>query len=88
MPCVARDAEKRLFCGQSNNPTGTCVSSDWGFHSRRAPMRSWVDEAIRNFCATHWKTPALIERIPTWFVMRTLFKAQGLAGLRIGYGLA
>ncbi len=80
-----------VFVANPNNPTGTAVAS--------AALRDFIlavpshtlvviDEAYQEFLTDALDTPALIARQPNLVIMRTFSKAQGLAGLRIGYGLA
>jgi len=80
-----------LFIANPNNPTGTMVS--------RAELEEFllsipghclvvVDEAYQEFLANPLDTPGLIAKLPNLVVMRTFSKVLGLAGLRLGYGLA
>jgi histidinol-phosphate aminotransferase len=69
-----------------NNPTGTCVELD---ELRRLLAGTTaivlLDEAYVDF-AQHDATP-LLDEFENLVVVRTLSKAFGLAGLRVGYGL-
>lgn len=80
-----------VFVVNPNNPTGTMVSPRelHGF-IRRVPDRTLVvvDEAYHEFLPKAMDTSRLIADHSNLVVMRTFSKAQGLAGLRIGYGLA
>ncbi len=80
-----------VFVANPNNPTGTSVSAEeLGKFIGTVPSHVVVvvDEAYQEFLKDPLDTPALIAKHPNLVVMRTFSKAQGLAGLRIGYGLA
>jgi histidinol-phosphate aminotransferase len=84
---------KMVFLANPNNPTGT-------FHAweevrrfvERVPPRVLVvlDEAYGEYLpdALRSPTPGWVARFPNLVVSRTLSKAYGLAGLRVGYGVA
>jgi histidinol-phosphate aminotransferase len=79
-----------LFVANPNNPTGTAVpASELGAFIMSVPKHVVVvlDEAYQEFLGDVPDTAALISKHPNLVVMRTFSKAQGLAGLRIGYGL-
>lgn len=82
---------KLLFVTNPNNPTGTMVGQD-----EIEAFLSYVpdnvivvfDEAyIDCISGENVNTPKLLEKKPI-IVVRTFSKIRGLAGLRIGYGLA
>jgi histidinol-phosphate aminotransferase len=82
-----------VFVANPNNPTGTF--SDWP--ALRALLESLpptvllvIDEAYEEYLpdALRSPTPAWIARFPNLVVTRTLSKAYGLAGLRVGYAVA
>lgn len=81
-----------IFVANPNNPTGTMVGADQlRQFIRSVPSHTLVviDEAYQEFIeAVALDTPALIGNCSNLVVMRTFSKAQGLAGLRIGYGIA
>jgi histidinol-phosphate aminotransferase len=82
---LAADAEIVYLCSP-NNPTGTLVSSEaLGRVLARAPGLVIVDEAYIEFggASLAARAPALGNVL----VARTLSKAFGLAGLRVGYGV-
>ncbi|KLO43441.1 aminotransferase [Mycobacterium nebraskense] len=89
---AAADARVVVLC-RPHNPTGTLESaaavSDF---LRRVPRDTVVllDEAYIEFTAPEHRIPvsALVARFPNVLVVRTFSKAYGLAGLRIGYGVA
>jgi len=84
---------KLVFVGNPNNPTGTCVSpTDLHDFLRELPadVILVVDEAYREYVPRHLQ-PDLLKPIRDGrylLVLRTFSKAYGLAGLRIGYGIA
>ena len=76
-----------------HNPTGTLEPmAEIVRFLRRVPRDTVVllDEAYIEFAAPEHRinVAALIARFPNVVVVRTFSKAYGLAGLRIGYGLA
>jgi histidinol-phosphate aminotransferase len=91
---AAIDADTRLvFVANPNNPTGTFVGADEmaGFLDR-VPRRVLVvlDEAYNEYLAPELRHPSIdwVRRLPNLLVSRSFSKAFGLAGLRIGYGVA
>jgi histidinol-phosphate aminotransferase len=80
-----------VFVANPNNPTGTAVGAaalEKFLLAVPGHALAVVDEAYQEFLDQPLDTPRLIARKPNVVVMRTFSKAQGLAGLRIGYGLA
>ena len=84
---------KMVFLANPNNPTGTFTP--WDEMERfveRVPRRVLVvlDEAYGEYLPDELvsPTPRWLARFPNLVVSRTLSKAFGLAGLRVGYGLA
>lgn len=92
MSDAAANASVVVLC-RPDNPTGTL---DPIAHVERfltcVPRNTVVllDEAYVEFVASRQRIDALglIRRFPNVVVLRTFSKAYGLAGLRIGYGLA
>jgi histidinol-phosphate aminotransferase len=89
---VRRDT-RIVFLANPNNPTGTFVP--WDEVRRfveRLPARVLLvlDEAYGEYLPPELAspTPAWVERFPNLIVSRTLSKAYGLAGLRVGFGIA
>ncbi len=82
-----------IFIANPNNPTGTHVTSD-SLQSflELVPKTVLVvlDEAYDEYLAIADKSPSLewVRHIPNLIVCRTFSKAYGLAGLRVGYGIA
>ncbi len=84
---------KLVFLGNPNNPTGTCVSpTDVHDFLQELPgnVILVVDEAYREYVPRDLQ-PDLLRPIRDGryvLALRTFSKAYGLAGLRIGYGVA
>lgn len=82
-----------IFVNNPNNPTGTVVSRhvfDEFLNAIPEHVIIILDEAYREFVTTP-DTPHGEDYLagPRWVItMRTFSKAYGLAGLRIGYGIA
>ena len=78
---------KIIYVCAPNNPTGTGVSrTSLEQLVDRAPGIVIIDEAYAEFAAS--SNADLVNRSGRVIVARTLSKAFGLAGLRIGYGIA
>jgi histidinol-phosphate aminotransferase len=93
MSAAIRADTKIVFLANPNNPTGTF--NDWpSVHAfiERIPQRVLVviDEAYGEYLPPGLESPALgwLDRYPNLVVSRTLSKAYGLAGLRIGFAAA
>ena len=85
---------KAIILCSPHNPTATII--------RRAPLLAFLDslapdpplvildEAYRDFCddPDYPDGVALLARYPRLLVLRTFSKIAGLAGLRVGYGIA
>ena len=93
MAAAITDRTRLIFVCNPNNPTGTVVEGPaLTAFLDRVPSDTLVvlDEAYREFVTD----PAvldgltLLERYPNIIVLRTFSKAYGLAGLRVGYGVA
>jgi histidinol-phosphate aminotransferase len=89
---AAAEARVVVIC-RPHNPTGTLESADDVVRFlRRVPGDTVVllDEAYIEFAAPEHRidVAALLACFPNVVVLRTFSKAYGLAGLRIGYGLA
>jgi histidinol-phosphate aminotransferase len=89
---VLRPSTKIVYLPNPNNPTGTMFSDAEfrAFHAQ-VPASTLVilDQAYYEYAVGHPEYPALpyleFENVIT---LRTFSKAHGLAGLRLGYGLA
>jgi histidinol-phosphate aminotransferase len=93
LAAAVRADTKMVFLANPNNPTGTF--SPWeevrAFIDKIPPRVLVVlDEAYGEYLPDALKspTPRWLGRHPNLVVSRTLSKAFGLAGLRVGYGLA
>ena len=84
-----RNDPSLLYVCRPNNPTGHVVPLDWLEGVLKLAAESSVlvvvDEAYAEF-ADHSLVERAVER-PRLLVTRTLSKAFGLAGLRVGYGI-
>ena len=90
---AVRTDTKMVFVANPNNPTGTF--SPWEeirAFVERVPPRVLVvlDEAYGEYLPDELRapTPGWLGRHPNLVISRTLSKAFGLAGLRVGFGLA
>jgi histidinol-phosphate aminotransferase len=96
LPAMAKAmrADTRVvFVANPNNPTGTFASSDELLAFIEAiPERVIIvlDEAYTEYLPPTLKvdTIAWLKRFPNLVITRTLSKAYGLAGLRVGFALA
>lgn len=84
---------KVIFIANPNNPTGTYLSaSELEAFVGAVPRNVLVliDEAYHEYVAKSDYATALpwVRRYPNLIVARTFSKAFGLAGLRVGYGIA
>jgi histidinol-phosphate aminotransferase len=93
MQKAIRADTKIVFLANPNNPTGTFVA--WPELARfleRVPPRVLVvvDEAYVEYLPDELRSPSpqWLARHPNLVVTRTLSKAYGLAGLRVGYAFA
>jgi len=81
-----------VFIANPNNPTGTLLNKDALYHFlKHAPAHVLVvlDEAYDEYLPADLKSQAIawLAEFPNLLISRTLSKAYGLAGLRIGFGL-
>lgn len=82
-----------VYVCNPNNPTGTIVSGDAleSFVGQLPPSAVvLVDEAYHHFVEdpSYRSAIGLIDRFPNLVVARTFSKIHGLAGMRLGYGVA
>jgi len=87
------DTTRLLFIANPNNPTGTFLPADRvETFIRRVPERVVVvlDEAYNEYLepALRFDSSQWLREHPNLLISRTLSKAYGLAGLRVGFGLA
>ena len=84
---------RMVFIANPNNPTGTFIPGpQLEAFLRKVPQDVLVvlDEAYTEYLADDQRYDAIawLERYPNLLVSRTLSKAYGLAGLRVGYAIA
>ncbi|HKM17649.1 MAG: histidinol-phosphate transaminase [Firmicutes bacterium] len=84
---------KIVFVCNPNNPTGTIVDStelEWFLGQIPEHILVVVDEAYYEYVAnpSYPQTLELLKHHPNLMITRTFSKIYGLAGLRIGYGVA
>ncbi|MFM8462950.1 MAG: histidinol-phosphate transaminase [Burkholderiaceae bacterium] len=89
---IASDT-KLLFVANPNNPTGTFVEGEKiAAMLKRIPSNVVVvlDEAYTEYLPAnlHYDALAWVRQYPNLIVSRTFSKAYGLAGLRVGFGIA
>lgn len=91
---AAIEAQTRvIFIANPNNPTGTFIPGpELEAFLDRVPRHVLVvlDEAYAEYLAPEqrYDSIAWLARFPNLLVSRTFSKAYGLAGLRVGYGIA
>ncbi|MEW6132943.1 MAG: histidinol-phosphate transaminase [Pseudomonadota bacterium] len=93
MRAAIRDDTQVLWIANPNNPTGTFLP--WAkveAFLAEVPRRVLVvlDEAYGEYLppADRFDTVSWLAKFPNLLIVRTFSKAYGLAGLRVGYGLA
>jgi histidinol-phosphate aminotransferase len=93
MAAAITSRTRLIFVCNPNNPTGTAVHGDAlvEFLDGVPPeILVVLDEAYREFVTSKSVVDGttLLTRYPNLIVLRTFSKAYGLAGLRVGYGIA
>ncbi len=91
MAAAINENTRLVFIANPNNPTGTIVSeSEIDRFMEKVPDHVVVvfDEAYHEFLSDAPNTLKYIEQGKNLCVLRTFSKAQGLAALRIGFGIA
>lgn len=83
---------RMIFIANPNNPTGTLLDKDVVYaFLKQVPAHILVvlDEAYDEYLSSDHKSEAIhwLSQFPNLLISRTLSKAYGLAGLRIGFGL-
>ena len=86
-------ATRMIFIANPNNPTGTLLEKDaLRDFLKRVPARVLVvlDEAYDEYLPASHKSESVdwLAEFSNLIISRTFSKAYGLAGLRIGYGMA
>ncbi len=82
-----------VYICNPNNPTGTltpCSEVDAWIGDAPDNVRFMIDEAYFEYVddAGYWSAVKWIERQPNVVVARTFSKIYGMAGMRLGYGIA
>ncbi len=82
------DKTKMIFLCTPNNPTGTLIDKQdiRNIASQNPDILIVVDEAYFEYAEVTNKD--LINEFDNIFIIRTMSKVMGLAGMRVGYGLA
>jgi len=96
LPAMARACDARtgfVYVCNPNNPTGTIVTGEElaAFLERVPPTATVVvDEAYHHFveAPAYRSALELADRFPNLVVARTFSKIYGMAGMRLGYGVA
>ena len=87
---LADEQPSVVVVASPNNPTGGVISSDEvvDLHDRVAPAGVLVvDEAYVEFAPDGSSAVQLLDALPNLIVTRTMSKAWGMAGLRLGYAV-
>lgn len=82
-----RPNTKIIFCCSPNNPTANLLNTDDILRLCKTEKLVVVDEAYIDFAQSP-SVARFIAEYPNLIVMRTLSKAWGLAGIRLGYCIA
>ena len=82
------DKTKMIFLCSPNNPTGALIERDVleGIAEKYPDILIVIDEAYFEYAEVTNKD--LIDKFGNIFIIRTMSKVLGLAGMRIGYGLS
>jgi histidinol-phosphate aminotransferase len=93
MRAAVGEDTRLVFVANPNNPTGTFLEAGpllEFLQSVPAHVTVLLDEAYTEYLAPaqRYDSIAWVRRFPNLIVARTFSKAYGLAGLRIGYGVA
>lgn len=83
---VSKSQAKVLFLCSPNNPTGNSID-DLEFYIQNFKGIIVVDEAYIEFSPEE-SAVSLLKKYPNLIVLKTLSKAYGMAGLRIGVGIS
>jgi histidinol-phosphate aminotransferase len=92
LAAIAPDT-RLVYFANPNNPTGTFITADRmeAFLARMpADVVVVLDEAYNEYLAPELRcdSTAWVRRFPNLLISRTFSKVYGLAGLRLGYGIA
>lgn len=90
MAARAPDARFVFLC-RPNNPTGAVFMEErFRRFMAAVPAETFVlvDQAYHEFDLSEFDSIGLLQQFPNMILTRTFSKAYGLAGLRVGYGMA
>lgn len=83
---------KAIFLCNPNNPTGILTPIEDTLEIVEAALRKnilvFIDESFVEFAGQRHSLASRIDKYPNLFILKSLTKVFGLAGLRIGYGVA
>lgn len=90
---AVNDRTKIVWFATPNNPTGTIVKKDellWALDNIPKDVLVVIDEAYKEYVTDedYLDTIPLLNKYNNIAILRTFSKAYGLAGLRLGYGIA
>ncbi|MGZ9711958.1 histidinol-phosphate transaminase [Glaciimonas sp. GNP009] len=93
MAAAITDGTRLIFIANPNNPTGTFIPAvELEAFLQQVPAHIVVvlDEAYNEYLPPElqYESIAWVRQYPNLLVSRTMSKAYGLAGLRIGFGIA
>ncbi len=93
MAAAIEEDTRLVFIANPNNPTGTFIPGEKiEAFLRKVPPNVVVvlDEAYNEYLAEEdqYESSAWVRQYPNLLVSRTFSKAYGLAGLRVGFGIA
>ena len=91
MAAAVTDRTREIFVANPNNPTGTLVTEEqieWFLDKVPPHVMVVFDEAYYEFLKEPPDTLRFVREGRNIVVLRTFSKIQGLASLRIGYGMA
>ncbi|WP_338847760.1 histidinol-phosphate transaminase [Massilia sp. W12] len=93
MAAAVQDDTKLIYVANPNNPTGAFIAPD-ALHAflKKIPQRVVVvlDEAYNEYLPAdlQYDAVAWLKEFPNLLISRTMSKAYGLAGLRVGFAIA
>jgi histidinol-phosphate aminotransferase len=93
MAAAIADDTRLIYIANPNNPTGTFVSAsaiEQFLNKVPSHVAVVLDEAYNEYLPAdvQYESIGWVHRFPNLIVSRTFSKAYGLAGLRIGFGIA
>ena len=93
MRSAITDDTRLVFVANPNNPTGSFIAGDKVRSFIASVPKSVVvvlDEAYTEYLSTEHRYDSLgwVKEFPNLIVSRSFSKAYGLAGLRVGFGIA